>query len=429
MAACAALAFSLIFGLSASAGVVRETVKSDVTDSVRISFPVGNAVLDENYGGNAEAFSVLNRILHPDTDLEFSLTGVKFVGGSSPEGTAEMNGELSEKRAKAVYDYFSANYGQFSSVPTSYTYVGRDWTGLLQLVKADSAVPSHEAAVELLEGIVAKDKADENDLAQLKYFAQSKPYYYMYEHIFPKLRGTTVYVTYDLVKVTEEPEPVVEPEPQPAPEPVVEPEPQPEPVAAKERKPFYMDISTNMLYDLAMTPNLGIEFYLGSSWSIAADWQYSWWNNDSHNFYWRNYGGDLTLRKWLGKKSKEKPLQGHHLGLYGQMFTYDYQTGGLGHVAGKYVYDDFNIGTNEQPWNWGVGIEYGYSLPVAKRLNIDFSIGVGYAGGHTNTYEPDSGHEYVTEAKRVSYIGPTRAEISLIWLIGYGNKNAGKGKN
>ncbi|MCD8266876.1 MAG: DUF3575 domain-containing protein, partial [Prevotellaceae bacterium] len=141
------------------------------------------------------------------------------------------------------------------------------------------------------------------------------------------------------------------------------------------------------------------------------------------------YGGDLTLRKWLGKKSKEKPLQGHHLGLYGQMFTYDYQLGGTGHVAGKYVYGDDHIGTNEQPWNWGVGIEYGYSLPVAKRLNIDFSIGVGYAGGTTNSYEPESGHEYVTEAKRVSYIGPTRAEISLIWLIGYGNTNAGKGRS
>lgn len=31
----------------------------------------------------------------------------------------------------------------------------------------------------------------------------------------------------------------------------------------------------------------------------------------------------MVIRKWLGKAAKEKPLTGHHLGLYGQIFTYD----------------------------------------------------------------------------------------------------------
>ena len=38
-------------------------------------------------------------------------------------------------------------------------------------------------------------------------------------------------------------------------------------------------------------------------------------------------------------------------------------------------------GTLWEKMNYAVGLEYGYSLPVARRLNLDFVIGVGYWGG------------------------------------------------
>lgn len=187
-------------------------------------------------------------------------------------------------------------------------------------------------------------------------------------------------------------------------------------------KPFYMGIKTNMLYDLGAIPNIGAEFYLCANFSIVGNWQYSWWNSDKKAWYWRTYGGDVALRYWMGKASRNKPLTGHHLGLYGQMITYDFEVGGRGYIAdsgfGKDKSEDASLG-----WNWAAGLEYGYSLPIARRLNIDFTLGVGYHWGTFKEYLPIDGHYVWQATKRRKYIGPTKCEISLVWLIGCGNYN------
>lgn len=179
------------------------------------------------------------------------------------------------------------------------------------------------------------------------------------------------------------------------------------------RHPFYMAIKNNMLYDLVLVPNIGVEFYLGKNWSIVANWHYSWWKTDRKHWYWRTYGGDLALRYWLGEAAKRKPLTGHHLGAYGQIITYDFETGNKGYLADR--------------WSWSAGVEYGYSLPIARRLNIDFTIGVGYHKGDVKKYLPIDGHYVWQSTERRQYVGPTKLEVSLAWLIGCGNYNDKKG--
>ena len=191
--------------------------------------------------------------------------------------------------------------------------------------------------------------------------------------------------------------------------PVVVTEPEPE------KRPFYLAAKNNMLYDLAIVPNVGVELYLGKNFSLVGNWMYSWWKNDNIHWYWRTYGGDLALRYWFGNAAQVKPLQGHHLGLYGQIITYDFELGGKGFLAPK--------------WSWSAGAEYGYSLPIARRLNIDFTLGLGYHKGEFYEYLPIDGHYVWQATKRRQYIGPTKAEISLVWQLGRGNTNAGKGGN
>lgn len=203
--------------------------------------------------------------------------------------------------------------------------------------------------------------------------------------------------------------PVVVVEPEPEPEPAPEPEPEPESVL----KPWYMVAKTNMIYDLAAVPNVGLEFYLGKNLSVAGNWMYSWWKSDPKSWYWRTYGGDLALRYWFGKASKQKPLTGHHVGLYCQMLTYDFELGGRGYLGDK--------------WSYGAGVEYGYSLPVAKRLNIDFNLGAGYLTGEFKEYLPIDGHYVWQVTKNRQWFGPTKLEIALTWLLGRGNINEGKG--
>lgn len=215
---------------------------------------------------------------------------------------------------------------------------------------------------------------------------------------------------YEVTVNQEAAEPVIEEVPEPVEEPVVIE--QPEPVQQEERK-FFMALKTNTLYDLALVPNIGLEFYLGKNISIAGNWQYAWWNLDKKAWYWRIYGGDLAVRYWFGKAAKSKPLTGHHAGIYGQMLTYDFSTAKKGYLADK--------------MNWSAGLEYGYALPIAKRLNIDFTLGLGYHWGIFEEYIPIDGHYAWQATKKRQYIGPTKLEVSLVWLLGRGNVNEGKG--
>ena len=183
--------------------------------------------------------------------------------------------------------------------------------------------------------------------------------------------------------------------------------------AEESSKPYIVGLKTNALYSLVAIPNVGIELPLGNKWSVSANWMYAWWSNRGKDNFWRIYGGDAEVRRWFGKKAAGKPLQGHHIGVYGQLLTYDFETGGRGYMADK--------------WNYTFGVSYGYSLPIAKRLNLDFNVGIGYWGGRYKEYTPIEGHYVWQSTKQRHWWGPTKAEVSLVWLLGKSNCNQQKG--
>lgn len=184
---------------------------------------------------------------------------------------------------------------------------------------------------------------------------------------------------------------------------------------------YYMALKTNMLYDAVAVPNIGAEFYVGRNVSVAAQWMYSWWSSEKRHRYWRIYGGDITVRYWFGSAAQRKPLTGHHAGIYAGALTFDFEWGGNAYMGGRpghNIFDRCIVNT---------GIEYGYSLPIARRLNIDFTIGVGYIGGIVEKFSPVDGYYVWESTTRKRWVGPSKAEISLIWLIGRGNTNIKKG--
>lgn len=173
------------------------------------------------------------------------------------------------------------------------------------------------------------------------------------------------------------------------------------------REPW-VALKTNLLYDALLVPNVGIEFRFADRWSVGADYMHAWWSNDRKHRYWRCYGGEVTLRRYFGAT----PFTGHHVGIYGTMLTYDFEFSGKGWQSDGFSY--------------GGGLEYGYSLPVARRLNLDFSIGVGYFGGRYKEYVPMDGCYVWQSTRRRHWFGPTRAQISLVWILG-GERRSGKG--
>ena len=208
------------------------------------------------------------------------------------------------------------------------------------------------------------------------------------------------------------------------PEMVTEIVPEVEHIAPSEpqKRPFYMAIKTNMLYDLVTIPNLSAEFHLGKRFSLSAGYAHAWWKNEAKNFFYRYYGADASFRWWFGKRSRVKPLQGHHIGIGYQVMTYDFQFGDKGILAGK------PGGTLLDRPSHTISLEYGFSLPIARRLNLDFVIAGGYNWGIFDEYIPIDGHYVWQATKNRRFFGPTKVEVSLVWLIGRGNYNKNKGK-
>ena len=410
--------FGIVAAILSVLSVSNLSEAREVRDSVKIYFRQGYSVLDLSIRDNRKALErIADSLSIGYADSVYTLKKVMVVGGASPEGTIPLNKRLSEKRANVLFDYL-AQYGELPDSLTSFVYLGRDWNGLADLVESDPDVPYRDETLEYLRDIAARseggEKLADNNVGRLSRFKGGEPYRYMYRELFPEIRASRLHLWYEkqrnpiYVPIVEAPVYLLD---KPGSmltrtfvPPVLE-------------KPFYMALKTNMLYDILLVPNVSVEFYLGRNWSVAGGWMHGWWKSDPAHWYWRLYGGDLTLRRWFGHRAGEKPLTGHHLGVYSQAFTYDFENGGRGYMGGQ------PGGTILDRALWSAGIEYGYSLPVARRLNLDFTIGLGWIGGKYHEYLPMDGCYVWQSTSRLDYFGPTRLEVSLVWLLGRGNTN------
>ena len=414
----------------------------NLTDSAEIHFSVSSSKLDSINGVKLDRLTQKIRETSA-TDTSMIISSLKIIGSTSPEGSENFNRLLSEKRANAVYDYLTENVSLPDSI-TNFEYLVRNWKGLYNLVASDPAVPSQPEVLALLRKAVTTSELSSTEssilLSQLKKLRGGEPYIYMYNHLFPALRSSYVYVEYDKLANLELDNKVIEEIDAEGPQPVdsvireyeetessLYPTPDSRPVVSQThdrtetKRSFYMDLRTNMLYDIAAVPNIGAEFYVGKNISVYGNWQYGWWSNDARHRYWRIYGGELGARWWFGSKADAKPLTGHHIGIYGGLLTFDFEWGDTGYMGGS---------PGGTLWDRSIvnaGIEYGYSLPVSRRLNIDFSIGLGYLGGNYIKYFPFDNDYYRQKEYKMRFFGPTKLEVSLVWLIGRDNYNKRKG--
>ena len=397
-------------------------------DTLRLDvyFRQGYSTLEPSFRDNGLRLAAFTQqVADLCRDTMCRVQSIRIVGFSSPEGSSVRNKQLAEKRAGQIAGFLRRS----TDLPDSLFEIvahGVNWEELTDLVDT-SDMPYRDEVLNILrntpEWIVRNGVVVDGRKRQLGMLHGGRAWWYMYERFFPELRGSDVRVVCQVVR---RPEPVVRPEVcdtvAPAPRDPIVPVQcdtttpcdtvRTSDVAVPLCKPFYMALKTNLLYDVALVPNIGAEFYVGRGWSVGGSWMYAWWKSDKRHRYWRTYGGELDIRKYFGRRAQVKPLTGHHLGLYGQMLTYDFETGGTGY---------------QSKLSYGVGIEYGYSLPLGRRLNLDFGIGIGYLGGEYKKYDPIDGHYVWKETKQRHWFGPTKAEVSLIWLIGRGNYNEKKG--
>lgn len=393
-------------------------------EEIIVSFRLGSCMLEQEFRENAVHLSkIISFLQEAKQDSCLAIVNVEFSGSASPEGGNKLNYLLSHNRMNALEKYICSQVVIPDSIITR-----KDeriaWQYLDSLV-ASSDMPYREDVLRVLrnmpELVYKNGRPVDSRQRQLMLLHYGRAWHLMQDRFFDRMRNACAVVITVRKAPDKHPVPILSEEVkeneiiQPdvsAPVQTDETVAEEENVSYRDR-PFHMGIKNNMLYDLAFMPNIGVELYLGKNWSVAANWIYAWWKNGYKNRFWRIYGGDIAVRKWLGKAAEEKPLTGHHLGLYAQMLTYDFELGGRGYISDR--------------WNYVGGVEYGYSLPIVKRLNFDFVIGIGYMGGRYKKYVPIDNHYVWQKTKEGRWFGPTKAEVSLVWLIGRGNRNEKKG--
>ena len=171
-------------------------------------------------------------------------------------------------------------------------------------------------------------------------------------------------------------------------------------------------LRTNGLYDLALCPNIGLELQTKTGLAFQLDFIGAWWSNNAKHRYWQNYAFQTEIRYYLAGKSHGTPYLGHHVGIYGQTATYDFEFGGTGYQS-----DRFNK-------TWGVGLAYGYCIPLSRHFSMDFTLGLGYFQSRHTVYEPNNNWYKATNWKKLRWFGPTRLEVSFVWNIN--NKNVSR---
>ena len=394
-----------------------KTVAAQATDSLthdtlkgtaRVAFSANQAILLPDNGNNWQELmkikSVLDRV-HTDTTL--TLQRVTIQGYSSPEGSYASNERLARERADSLKVYVE----RYADVPSSFIETSstpEDWAGLEAFVlgATPQRLPHRDALLQIIRSSQSPD--DKERALRQQYPAD---FSYLVENCMPLLRRADYsvwYVKTNHIAVPQTTGPVFTPQPA-----------RPDTLQAMTlqpalSRPSWFALKTNLLYDAALIPNIGIEISLGKHWSVAADWFYTWFSCDNRHRYWQGYGGYLAVRRYFPSKKavqSSRNFTGHHLGIYALGLTYDVEWGGRGYQAARF--------------GFGGGVEYGYSMPIGRRLNLDFSIGLGFQDGEYKEYLPMDDHYVWQATHKRHWWGPTKAEISLVWLLGHGKGKKG----
>lgn len=163
---------------------------------------------------------------------------------------------------------------------------------------------------------------------------------------------------------------------------------------------------TNLLYWATTTPNLGFELGLGSRSTLELAAGYNPWTLDGER--------NKKIKHWLVMPEYRywlcESFNGHFFGAHAGYAYYN-----IGGVRLPFLSKGMKD-HRYQGWAAGAGVSYGYSWIVGTRWNIEATIGVGYVYTNYDKYECATCGEFKGN-KAKHYFGPTKAGISLIYII------------
>ena len=416
-----ALVFVLAGAFSLRAQVLTTHVNIEESAfDIRVFFPFDNATLRADYMDNGETLAMLDSALSVFGTEK--LDSVVIIGSSSPEGRYSYNLALSQRRSESMRKYLVENYPELED-----KLVLSDGNVALSDMRQDVAADDRLTDSEKDKIIAIIDGSDRIDVKakKLNLIPAYKRYYGQY---FRKMRYAAFRLVFpiEIIEVIEEHgldvPPLIIPdfdeseiEEVPFPPIVIDSVEVADDIALKTVRYTWplLAVSTNLLGELAMvtgpihfTPNIAVELPLGQKWSILAEYTFPWWLSRDNSQAWQILKWDIGARWWFSSHNPCRPmdcLRGHFLGIDLSAGYYDIEPSHRGWQG------EFQL----------AGLEYGYSWAFGDHWRLEANIGAGIMLSHYRQYHADAADEHLvfTNSGRLTWLGPTKAGISIKYLF------------
>ena len=169
-------------------------------------------------------------------------------------------------------------------------------------------------------------------------------------------------------------------------------------------------VKTKLIYDLAATANVGVEWGVTPHWTIDLSANYNGWTFGD-NKKWKHWLLQPEARYWLCER-----FNGHFVGAHLLGGTYN-----LGNLDTDFKLFGTDFGQLKdyrfEGWMVGAGLTYGYHWILSRRWSIEAAIGIGYVYTRADKYECPHCGDKLEEDRKHHYFGPTKAAVNLIYAF------------
>lgn len=167
------------------------------------------------------------------------------------------------------------------------------------------------------------------------------------------------------------------------------------PKIQKEPEQYHVALRANLLRWATLTPDLGLEWRINSSWSIVANGSWTSWSWNDKDRRYAIWEVIPEVRYYIGEQKAW---------YVGAMFK-----------TGQFNYK--LSGTGKQGDLMGGGITGGYQLRLNKALSMDFNLGLGYLNADYEKYKVIDGVRVRQGKESKNWWGPVSASVTLVWTI------------